>query len=91
MQLSEGAAFTTSIYAYPWALVDEGFDISLGRIADLAGCEEILLTPCYHHGDYFLPHHPLHPVYFGEPGAIYFRLTCRATRARASSRSSATR
>ena len=71
MQLSERSP-TPAIYAYPWDLADEGFDISLDRIADLAKCEEILLTPYYHRGDYFLPHHPLHPVYFGEPGAVYF-------------------
>ena len=71
MQLSERSP-TPAIYAYPWDLADEGFDISLGRIADLAQCEEILLTPCYHRGDYFLLHHPIHPVYFGEPGAVYF-------------------
>jgi len=65
-------SFTTSIYAYPWDLVDEGFDVALGRIADLAGCGEVLLTPCYHRGDYVLPHHPTHPIYFGEPGAVYF-------------------
>lgn len=65
--------FMTSIYAYPWDLVDEGFDVALGRIADEAGCGEVLLTPCYHHGDYLLPHHPTHPVYFGEPGVVYFQ------------------
>jgi hypothetical protein len=64
--------FTTSIYAYPWDLADEGFDVALDRIAELAGCNEVLLTPCYHRGDYVLPHHPTHPIYFGEPGAIYF-------------------
>ena len=64
--------FTPSIYAYPWDLADEGFDTSLGRIADLARCEEVLLTPCYHRGDYVLPHHPTHPIYFGEPGAVFF-------------------
>ena len=65
-------SFTTSIYAHPWDLADEGLDVSLDRIADVGGCEEVLLTPCYHRGDYLLPHHPTHPVYFGEPGAIYF-------------------
>ena len=64
--------FTTSIYAYPWDLADEGFDVALGRIADLAGCGEVLLTSCYHRGDYLLPHHPTHPIYFGEPGAVYY-------------------
>ena len=64
--------FKISMYAYPWDLADEGLDVSLGRIKDLARCDEILLTPCYHRGDYLLPHHPIHPIYFGEPGAIYY-------------------
>ena len=61
-----------SLYTYPWALVDEGFDVSLSRIADLARCAEVLLTPCYHRSEYFLPHNPKRPVYFGENGAVYF-------------------
>ena len=65
-------SFTGMLYTYPWDLVDEGLDVSLGRIADLTGCEEVLLTPCYHRSEYFLPHNPKRPVYFGENGAIYF-------------------
>jgi hypothetical protein len=33
---------------------------------------EVLLTPCYHRSEYYLPHNPRHPVYFGENGAVYF-------------------
>ena len=66
-------SFVVSLYTYPWDVADEGLDVSLGRIADLAGCDEVMLTPSYHRSDYFLPHHPTHPIYFGENGAIYFR------------------
>jgi hypothetical protein len=65
-------SFTVSLYTYPWDLTHEGLDVSLDRIADLAACDEVLLTPCYHRSEYFLPHNPRHPVYFGENGAVYF-------------------
>ncbi|MBM3933187.1 MAG: hypothetical protein FJ319_02620 [SAR202 cluster bacterium] len=64
--------FTKSLFTYPWDLVDEGLDVSLGRIADLTGCNEVMLTPAYHRSAYFLPHNPKRPIYNGENGAIYF-------------------
>ncbi len=66
------ADFLSSIYTYPWDLADEGLDRSLNRIADLAGCEEVMLTPSYHVSTYFLPHNPKRPLYYGEDGAVYF-------------------
>ncbi len=65
-------SFVVSLYTYPWDLADEGLEVSLGRIADLAACGEVLLTPCYHRSEYYLPHNPKRPVYFGENGAVYF-------------------
>ena len=65
-------SFIGMLYTYPWDLVDEGLDVSLGRIAELTGCQEVLLTPCYHRSEYFLPHNPRRPICFGENGAIYF-------------------
>ena len=64
--------FITSIYTYPWDLTDEGLDRSLNRIADTAGCDEVMLTPSYHVSTYFLPHNPARPIYYGEDGAVYF-------------------
>ena len=64
--------FTGALYTYPWDLVDDGLDLALSRIIDLTGCQEVLLTPCYHRSIYFLPHNPKRPIYFGENGAIYF-------------------
>ena len=64
--------FMGSLYTYPWDVIDEGLDLSLGRITDLTGCQEVMLTPCYHRSTYFLPHNPKRPIYFGENGAIYF-------------------
>jgi hypothetical protein len=65
-------SFLASIYAYPWDLTDEGMDRSLGRIADLAGCQEVMPALSYHVASYFLPHNPARPFYWGEDGAVYF-------------------
>ena len=66
------ADFLSSIYTYTWDLTDEGLDRSLNRIADLADCDEVMLTPSYHVSTYFLPHNPTRPLYYGEDGAVYF-------------------
>ena len=64
--------FLASIYTYSWDLTDEGLDRSLNRIADIAHCDEVMLTPSYHVSTYFLPHNPTRPLYYGEDGAVYF-------------------
>ena len=64
--------FIGSLYTYPWDLADEGIDEALDRFADLTGCEEVMLTPCYHQSTYFLPHNPKRPVFYGEDGAIFY-------------------
>ena len=63
--------FIGSLYTYPWDLADEGMDVAMERFAT-TGCEEVMLTPCYHQSTYFLPHNPKRPVYCGEDGAVYF-------------------
>ena len=63
--------FVVSLYTYPWDLTHEGLNVSLDRIVDLAACDEVLLTPCYHRSEYYLPHNP-RPIYFGENGTVYF-------------------
>lgn len=65
-------AFTGALYAYPWDLVDDGLDRSLDWIADLAGCQEVVVAPSYHVSNYFLPHNPKRLIYQGEGGAVYF-------------------
>ena len=66
-------SFFGSMYTYPWDLSDEGPEVSLERISNLAGCREVMLASSYHVSNYFLPHHPRHPIYYGENGAIYFQ------------------
>lgn len=61
------------MYTYPWDLADDGFDAALGRIRDVAGCHEVMLTPVYHASNFLLPHNPIRPVLYSENGATYFQ------------------
>ena len=61
-----------ALWCYPWDLLDEGLDVSLGRIAD-AGLEAISLAVSYHAGLLLLPHNPRTHLRFLEDGALYFR------------------
>ncbi len=65
--------FFAMMHTYPWDLTDEGLETALDKLRDIAGCEEVMVTPCYHQSTYFLPHNPKRPVYYGDDGAIYFR------------------
>ena len=62
----------TAIWTYPWDLLDEGLDVSLGRIAE-AGLKGISLAVSYHAGRLLLPHNPKQRIRYLEDGAIYFR------------------
>jgi len=62
----------SAIWAYPWDLIAEGLDASLGRIAEI-GLQGISLAPSYHAGMLLLPHNPRQKVRFLEDGALYFR------------------
>ncbi len=62
----------TAIWTYPWDLLAEGLDESLGRIAD-TGMTAISLAVSYHAGMLLLPHNPRQKVRFLEDGAVYFR------------------
>jgi len=62
----------TALWCYPWDLLDEGLDVSLGRIAD-AGLDAISLAVSYHAGMLLLPHNPKTRLRFLEDGSLYFR------------------
>ncbi len=62
----------TALWSYPWDLLAEGLDESLGRIADM-GLTAISLAVSYHAGMVFLPHNPRQKIRFLEDGALYFR------------------
>ena len=70
--MSQPADRFAALWVYPWDLLDEGLDASLGRIADL-GLQGISLATAYHAGLLVLPHNPRQKVRFLEDGALYFR------------------
>jgi len=61
----------TALWCYPWDLLDEGLDVSLGRIAD-AGLDAISLAVSYHAGMVLLPHNPKTRLRLLEDGSLYF-------------------
>ncbi|MFO7918397.1 MAG: hypothetical protein R6V13_09980 [Anaerolineae bacterium] len=61
-----------ALWSYPWDLLDEGLDESLGRIADM-GLDGVSLAVSYHAGMLLLPHNPRQKIRFLEDGALYFR------------------
>jgi hypothetical protein len=62
----------SAIWVYPWDLLAEGLDESLGHIASL-GIRGINLAVSYHSGMLLLPHNPRQKVRFLEDGAVYFQ------------------
>lgn len=66
--------FSTSIYAYPWDLLDEGLDQALDTIAAL-GVDALHVSMAYHSGKFLSPRNPRRRIYFPEGGVVYFRPT----------------
>jgi hypothetical protein len=64
----------SSVYAYPWDLLDEGFEKSLDTIAEL-GLAGVNLAAAYHSGKLIAPRSPRRRVHFLEGGVVYFRPT----------------
>jgi len=53
----------TSIYAYPWDLIDEGIDQAVAKIATL-GVDALQVSMSYHSGKFISPRNPRRRVYF---------------------------
>src|SRR5215469_15065015 len=64
----------SSVYAYPWDLLDEGFEKSLDTIAEL-GLAGVNVAAAYHSGKLIAPRSPRRRVHFLEGGVVYFRPT----------------
>jgi hypothetical protein len=62
----------SAIWVYPWDLIDEGLDASLGRIAE-AGLDAISVATAYHSVRELALHNPKRVVVHGEGGVIYFQ------------------
>lgn len=62
----------TSMWLYPWDLVDEGADSVLENIKERAGLNSVNMATCYHTARCLLPHNPKRKLYFAEEGRVYF-------------------
>jgi hypothetical protein len=63
----------TSLWIYPWDLLDEGPVNALRQARDLAGADAVNLAVTYHAGLFLLPHNPRRRLYAAEDGVVYFR------------------
>jgi hypothetical protein len=62
----------STVWAYPWDLLDEGLETSLARIAEL-GANCVSVATSYHDGMFLAPHNPRKKVHFLEDGVVYYR------------------
>lgn len=71
--MTEPSRLRNALYAYPWALQRPDLETALDHVA-LSGCDELIVTPCYHRADFFQPADPTMPICYGEYGAVFFGL-----------------
>lgn len=64
-----------SMWAYPWDLMDVGFDEATTELRERAGVNGISLATSYHAGRFLQPRSPVRKSYFPEDGTIYFHPT----------------
>lgn len=62
----------TTIWTYPWDVLDIGAEEVLQEILDEMGLGGISLATSYHAGRFLQPRSPKRKVYFPEDGTIYF-------------------
>lgn len=62
----------TSIWAYPWDLLNEGVETALDRIVSL-GLDAVSVAAAYHSGKFLSPRSPHRKIYFPEGGVVYFQ------------------
>jgi hypothetical protein len=62
----------SSVILWATDLVDEGFDLVLDRIRDMAGADTVTMAGNYHHSRDVVPHNPRRKVQFMN-GGVYFR------------------
>ena len=63
--------YKTSIWIYPWDMMDEGIEPVLNTILERGGIHGINIAMHYHSGMFLLPHNPRHKLYYPTPG-VYF-------------------
>ena len=62
----------TTLWAYPWDIMDDGADTALDAIAD-AGLDAVSVASSYHTFFQIRPHRPGRKVIFAAESAIYFQ------------------
>ena len=62
---------SASMWTYLWDVVDEGYDVIIGRLKE-HGLTSISLATAYHAGKFLAPHNPKRKVVFPEDGTVYF-------------------
>jgi hypothetical protein len=63
----------TSTHIFATDLVDEGYDVALGRVKDLGHLDGVTYAGIYHHARDILPHDPVRKVIFHEGGHAFYR------------------
>jgi hypothetical protein len=63
----------TSVYAYPWDVLDESPDAFCTNIKERLGVDTVSLAVSYHAAKLVLPHNPRRKLYYPEDGALFFR------------------
>lgn len=62
----------SSIWIYPWDLIDEGIENTVANLANNPGVDWLSVTTVYHSGKFLLPHNPKKKLYFPDSGTLYF-------------------
>ncbi|MGH9725717.1 MAG: hypothetical protein ACRD41_11685, partial [Candidatus Acidiferrales bacterium] len=62
----------TSIWAYPWDLLDEGVEAALDTMAAM-GMNAVSIAAAYHSGKFMSPRNSKQRICFPEGGVVYFR------------------
>jgi hypothetical protein len=63
--------YQTSIWIYPWDMIDEGIGPSLDMVQQRGGIQGVNIAMSYHSGMFLLPHNPRRKLYYPTPG-VYF-------------------
>lgn len=62
----------TSVFAYPWDVLDETPDIFCANVRERMGADTVSVAVSYHAAKLILPHNPRRKVYYPDDGAVYF-------------------
>lgn len=65
----------TSMWTYPWDVLDLGAETVIREITGRAGLGGISLATVYHAGRFLQPRSPRRKVYFPEDGTVYFQVS----------------